>query len=1142
LLACESSFGQVDVLTQHNDINRTGWNNNETSLNTSNVGPATFGKLWSRQMDDIILAQPLVATGVTINGSSKNVVIVCTANNSIYAWDADNASVTTPYWQVNFTRKNMRPPLNSDIVGAVDCPTYVDIPGHMGIIGTPVINRATNSMYVVSRSTDGTNFFADLHEINISTGADVISSVNITATVTGTGDGGSTVTFFSHHQNQRPGLLLLNGILWVAFGSQCDLQPYHGWLFGYDATTLQQRFVFCTTPNGQGGGIWASGGGPAADASGNIYLATGNGDGDATLSGPNKGESALKLTPNLANNTIAVSSFFMPFNAATLDAQDLDFGPTESLLIPGSHMVLTGCKDGSLYFMNGDNMGGFNPGGPNLNKQTMSLGQNASLHATLAYYTSGPGNENVYVLAENSALKSFPYIRSTTSFGSPTNSGIVGPVGQSGGFLSVSSNASAAGSAILWVSHAIAPCDANQAPPTALCQGILRALDATDVTKELWNSANNLADTIGLYAKFVCPTVANGKVYMCTFSGKLLVYGLTGADPCAGMQNVALQSVNPAATYSASSSANGTTPAMAFDNNLSTAWNAEGSDGFANIQEITVDLGSIYDLCRVEILWGAVFGSSFQLQASNDNVNYVTLQNISQNTSLDNIFNVLGQTYRYIRMQGVQLSSFGNNQGYIINEMRVFGQPSNGCAPPSVLTSSNITQNTATVSWNAVSNAASYNFQYKTTSATGWTTSNQTGTSVNLTGLACGTDYLYQVQTVCAGGNSTMSPANSFSTSACTVSCTLNTRWTSSDVGAVGIAGSACENDNIPANPAYTVQGSGADIGGTADAFHFAYHTITTDENFIATVETQDATNPSNKAGVMMRETTNADSRFAFVGLTSGNGVVFEYRSTIGGTAVSHFISGITAPSYLRLTKNGSTFTAWTSADGVVWTQVGPTINLGFGMNTNVVGGMAITSHNNAQLSVATIDNVLEQNSPLAIKLSSFTAQNINNQYVALEWTTSMEQNNNYFIVQRSADGVQFADLLNVPGIGNSVLPTNYSARDNAPLQGINYYRLKSVDFDGKYTFSPVLIVRFGSQVAPMLFPNPASTFFTVVAGQEPMKDITIFDMTGKSVRRATVGPGTTVVKFYSGDMTPGVYLVQITTSRQAYVKKLIRQ
>jgi hypothetical protein len=841
----------------------------------------------------------------------------------------------------------------------------------------------------------------------------------------------------------------------------------------------------------------------------------------------------MQLTPNLTNGTFTINTFFLPYNFGTLNANDLDFGVTESLLFPGTQNVLAGCKDGNMYLMNGNSMGGYTNGGPNANQQTISLGQNASQHASYAYYNNGTGKEYVYIMAENSALKAFPYDRISNTVGNPTISGVQGPIGQSGAFLSVSSNGSAAGTGILWAVHAIAPCNANQEPTAGLCQGILRAFDANDVTKETWNSSENISDTLGLYAKFVCPTIANGKVYMVTFSGKLVVYGITGASPCPGIQNVADFHNNAAATYSASSNAN--TAVNAFDGNLNTAWVGENSDGFSKVQEVTVNLGSIYNLCRVVVNWGSTYSGQYFIQGSNDNITYQTIASISDNTSQYNVFYLQGQSWQYIRMQGNGQSNFSS--GLTVEEMQVYATPSNGCIAPTNLNSSNITQNTATYSWTPVAGATSYNFQYKTSAVSTWTTISQSSTTVNLSGLACGTDYLIQVQAVCAAGNSPFTPS-AFSTSACTVSCTLPTRWTSVDVGTTNVAGSACLNAGV-----YTLQGSGADIGGTADAFHYAYFTLPVDETIIATVETQDAPNPNNKAGIIIRETTNPDSRFAFIGLTSGNGVVFEYRSTTGATAVSSFSgSSVAAPYWIKLVKNGSSYSGYMSPDGNTWTQVGATVDLGFGSGVNVFAGFAITSHNIPVLSTATIDNMLEQTNPLAIKLSGFTAQNVNNQYVQLQWSTSQEVNNNYFLVQRSVDGIHYSDIINVPGAGNSNITLNYSAQDDHAVQGINYYRLKEVDFDGKFSYSAVIPVRFGQQVAPMIYPNPARSYFTIVAGQDPVKSVSVFDVSGKVTRKISYGSGVSALTVYCADMAPGVYIIQISTNTQNYIRKLIRQ
>ena len=235
--------------------------------------------------------------------------------------------------------------------------------------------------------------------------------------------------------------------------------------------------------------------------------------------------SFTKLTPNSSSGKLLLSSFFIPFNYPTLDAGDIDFGPTQVLLIPNTTLALTGCKDGNLYLVNKDNMGGLGSG-TNNNQQTLHVG--GSMHSSFGYY-KGTTNEFIYMWSENSQLAAIPFSGSTSLLGTPIrNISLTGPVGDNGGFLSVSSNGADDATGILWVSHAIAPCDAG---PQS-CPGILRAVNANDITKELWNSSQSSKDAVGNYAKFSCPTIANGKVYLATFSNKLMVYGLTvPSDP-----------------------------------------------------------------------------------------------------------------------------------------------------------------------------------------------------------------------------------------------------------------------------------------------------------------------------------------------------------------------------------------------------------------------------------------------------------------------------------------------------------------------------------------------------------------------------------------------------------------------------------
>ncbi len=511
----------VSVLTQHNDNFRSGLNNHETALTTSNVNSKAFGKLFVLPVDDQIYAQPLVVANVNMADSFNNVVYIATVNNTVYAYNADNGQL---YWKRNFTMAGMRPVKNTDMTGACSG-NYQDFTGNIGIVGTPVIDSLSHTMYFVARSVANNNFVQYLHSIDIITGVDkACSPAKITATYSGGGDGSvnNVLTFDAQKQNQRQALTLLNGIVYISFSSHCDWGPYHGWILGYDSKTLQQEIVYNDTPEGSGGGIWESGMGMAADRDGNLYVAVGNGtvglNGDPTNL-VNRGESALKLTPS--GNTIRVSSYFTPFNYQSLEDKDLDYGAMGALIIPNSNYFLTGAKDGNLYLLNKDDMGGYS-GVANSAHQTISLGIRWSLRCQPAYYKNN-SIEYVYVWSEKDNLRAFPFERTTglLDVSGQKVSSVAGPSGGSGAMLCVSSNGNLPGSGILWASYAASGNANQQTRP-----GILRAFDAEDVTKELWNNNADPNDVAGNYAKFSSPTIANGHVYLATFSNQLVVYGL----------------------------------------------------------------------------------------------------------------------------------------------------------------------------------------------------------------------------------------------------------------------------------------------------------------------------------------------------------------------------------------------------------------------------------------------------------------------------------------------------------------------------------------------------------------------------------------------------------------------------------------
>ena len=512
----------VAVLTQHNDNTRSGWNDNETALTTGNVNVQQFGAVFTLPVDDQVYAQPLVVGHVSVGGGYPNVVYIATVNNTLFAYDGDNGRL---YWQRSFTVPGMRPPRNTDITGGYCGGSYQDFSGNIGIVGTPVIDAARGTMYFVARSTTGSTFVQHLHAVNIVDGNETAGSpTEITATYSGNGDGSvnGVIAFDALRQNQRQGLTLLNGFVYVTFSSHCDWGPYHGWILGYDAATLQQRVVYNATPNGFAGGMWQSGTGMAADAEGNLYVVTGNGTvGDIAdpTSPTNRAESALKLSP--AGATLRVASYFTPSNYQFLNDYDLDYGGMGGFLIPNSGYYLTGAKDGNLYLLNKDAMGGYLPSS-NQVQQVVPLGGAANMHCQAAYY-KGSSQEFIYVWSENDPLRAIPFDRASNLLdpqGQVVSS--IGPTGQSGAVLAVSSNGSKDGTGILWASYAFSGDAEHNVSP-----GILRAFDANDVTKELWNNRQNVSrDGAGNYAKFSSPTIADGHVYLPTFSNRVVVYGL----------------------------------------------------------------------------------------------------------------------------------------------------------------------------------------------------------------------------------------------------------------------------------------------------------------------------------------------------------------------------------------------------------------------------------------------------------------------------------------------------------------------------------------------------------------------------------------------------------------------------------------
>ena len=506
LMFCGSTsvpdFAQ-NVLTWHNDASRTGQILTETTLTTANVNSTQFGKKFSFPVDQQVYTQPLFVSNLTISGKGKhNVVLVATENDSVYAFDAAG-SPKTPLWHVNFTNP-------SQGITAVPCGDNggCAISTVIGITGTPVIDPTSKTMYLVSFTKENGAYVQRLHALDITSGAEKFGGpVVIQASVPGTGDGSinGMVPFQPLRQNQRPGLLLLNGVVYITWASFGDIDPYHGWVMGYSASTLAQVSVYNATANGSRGGIWHSAGAPAADTSGNIFLITGNGTFDVDTGGTDYGDAMLKLP----GSTLTVADYFTPDNQDMLDTDDLDLGSGTAVLLPKQsgpfpNELVSGGKQGTIYLVNRDDMGKFNATSNNVIE--MLIGSTGGYLASASYWNNGVYfsgvNDFVGVYAlSNGLLSTAPVSKSATTYRLGSNP-------------SISANGKTNG--ILWAIDVVAP----------KVTGVLHAYDATNLAKELYNTTQNATrDGLGVAVKFTPPTIAHGRVYVGT-TNALVVYGL----------------------------------------------------------------------------------------------------------------------------------------------------------------------------------------------------------------------------------------------------------------------------------------------------------------------------------------------------------------------------------------------------------------------------------------------------------------------------------------------------------------------------------------------------------------------------------------------------------------------------------------
>jgi hypothetical protein len=482
------------VFTYHNDLSRAGVNAKEYALNTTNVKTGTFGKRFACAIDASAYAQPLWVANVSIGGANHNVVIAATQHNTVYAFDAD-ASPCQTLWSKSLMAAGETWVTSGDV-------NSDDITPDIGIVGTPVIDPATQTIYVVSKSktTGGSaTFHQRLHALSLTDGTEKFTGpvdINFSS-------GGHT--FDPLRQNERCGLALVNGVVYIAYASHGDTAVYYGWIAGYNASTLAQTSIFNVDPTSSFGGVWMSGGAPAADSGNNLYVITGNGNFNGTTE---FGDSFLKLS---TGSSMGVLSFFAPSNQADLNANDGDLGAGGATILvdptsgPVAHLVVGGGKQGNVFVLNRDSLGGNN-------STDSGVVQKISVTPHSIFSTPAFWQNTLYISPVNSELQSFALNTTTGQFAPGSRSA------RGYGFPGATPSISAQGTSngVVWTIE-------RQDPPGP---AILHAHDATNLATELWNSNGTASDKAGLEVKFTVPTIANGKVYVGTAT-EISVYGLS---------------------------------------------------------------------------------------------------------------------------------------------------------------------------------------------------------------------------------------------------------------------------------------------------------------------------------------------------------------------------------------------------------------------------------------------------------------------------------------------------------------------------------------------------------------------------------------------------------------------------------------
>ena len=926
------------VWTEHNDNARTGQNLSETILTPSNVNVNQFGALFHYTLDDQSFSQPLYVPGLTmsVDNQSHNVVFVATVNNSVYAFDADSGTANggNPLWHINLTPSGARAPNNSDMDALGACGgDYVDFQGQFGIVGTPVIDTSTDTLYLVARTVEnGSTWVQRLHALDCRSGAEKFGGPIV---ISGSYSGTSLNPMLN---NQRTALALVNGVVYIGWSSHCDYGAYHGYVAGYNASNLNQVAVWASTNSaGSQGGIWQGGQAFAADSNNNLYLMTGNGTWDGN---GNYGESFVKL----AGGSLTVQDYFTPNNYGSLNSVDDDLGSAGCLLIPGTNDVFGGGKEGTVYLVNTANMGHENGTDQVIQEFQATFppnGDTGHIHGGPVYFDSANG-PYVYLWGENDYLHTFQFNGSTFNSTSVANSTMKAPVsgiGMPGGFLSISANGNTNG--ILWALTSYNG-DANH----YTVPGILHAFDAQNFSNgslnELWNSQQNASrDSFGNYAKFTYPTVVNGKVYVSTFgtatagSGGLWAYG-------------EVTNTTQPGTLQIDCGGGAVSPFIA-DTDFN-AGNEFSSTASINTSGVTNPAPQgVYQTCRwnpsfTYTIPGLTAGASYTVRlhfaeltwtAAGQRVFNVAINGSPALTNFDIFATAGGQNKAVVEQftetanasgQIVIAFSAGSADNPEINGIEVI--PNGQVTVPPAPTGLTTTAGNATVSlnWTGSSGATSYNV-YRGTSSGGESSTpiatGLTGTSYTDSSVSNGTTYFYKVAAVNSAGTSGQSneasatptlpvPPAPTNLTANGGNATVSLTWSSSS-GATSYSVYRGTSSG----------GEGSTAIGTSTGTSYNDSTATNGTKYYYTVKAVDASGASGasneasatpSAGAPPAPTgLSATGGNATVGLTwsssSGATSYSVYRGTSSGGESSTAIGTSTSTSYTdSAVSNGTTY------------------------------------------------------------------------------------------------------------------------------------------------------------------------------------------------------------------------------------------